>query len=176
MTERWRADARLRGRFHPEYPDDLQVLVHDGGPRITDRAPEVVWVRVSGSEGDAFLGRVLNQPVGLTGVREGDVIRFVACAGAPHPVMVTGKYLRERPDWEIIPCNRCGFDELFDAPSDLMRIVFPDAPQDAVMEMFTSFCPLCGGAQVIQARGAAGSDMTPQPPPAGAKKPWWKLW
>ena len=70
----WRNDPRLLGRFHPEYPDDVQVIVHDGGPRITDRRPEGVWVRVMGCDGEVFRGQVLNQPNQLEKVKEGDMV------------------------------------------------------------------------------------------------------
>ncbi|MGV3721034.1 MAG: hypothetical protein ACO1SX_08995, partial [Actinomycetota bacterium] len=45
----WRAHPKLRGRLHPDHPDDLQVIVHDGGPRISTHAPEAVWVSVTGA-------------------------------------------------------------------------------------------------------------------------------
>ncbi len=44
----WRNHPTLESRFHPEHPDDLEVLVHDGGPRMTDCRPELVWVTVTG--------------------------------------------------------------------------------------------------------------------------------
>ena len=60
MKQVWRSHPKLRGRFHPESPDDVQVLVHDGGPRITDRLPETVWVTVTGCEDSGvFIGRIL---------------------------------------------------------------------------------------------------------------------
>jgi hypothetical protein len=62
MTAAWRQHPRLEGRFHVDHPDDLQVLVHDGGPRLTDRRPELVWVRVTACHGDVFTARLLNQP------------------------------------------------------------------------------------------------------------------
>ena len=46
MSFEWRNDPKLQGRFHTGHPDQLQVLVHDGGPRITPRKPESVWVKV----------------------------------------------------------------------------------------------------------------------------------
>ncbi len=168
----WRTHDKLKGRFHPEHPDDLQVIVHDGGPRITDRQPEAVWVTVTGCEGDIFTGRVLNQPTQLRTVQQDQEICFVAPLGSEYPVLVTDKYLRERSAWIIQPCRKCGFSELFDAPSDLMRAVFPNLPDGAVMEMFTSFCPLCGGGQVIEFARAAGRLEQSAP----RKGPWWKFW
>jgi hypothetical protein len=61
--------------------------------------------------------------------------------------MVTDKYLSERGAWTILPCRKCGFSEMFDAPSDLIRAVFPKSPPGGQMSMFTAFCPLCGGVQ-----------------------------
>ncbi len=46
----WRSDPALVGKFHPSYPDHLQVLVHDGEPRRTAHQPELCWVRVVAEE------------------------------------------------------------------------------------------------------------------------------
>jgi len=54
-TTHWRTHPKLKRRFLPEHPDDLQVIVHDGGPRITDRRPEAVWVTVNGCDGDILM-------------------------------------------------------------------------------------------------------------------------
>ena len=164
---RWREDPRLKGRFPAGHPDDLQVIVHDGGPRITQVRPELVWVTISDQQGDHFSGRLLNQPHQLKSVSLGDIITFVVAQGAPHPVMVTPKYLSERRGWKLTPCDKCGFSELFDAPSDLIRRIFPDVPGDAAMEGFTTFCPLCAGIQVLEAQQVAAPVK---------KKAWWKPW
>ncbi|MEM8882986.1 MAG: hypothetical protein AAGD14_02865 [Planctomycetota bacterium] len=156
----------MRDRFHPEYPDDLEVIVHDGGPRLTQRRPEQVWVTVIGRNPQGvFAGRVLNQPAQLESVSEGSVIRFVVAAGG-HALMTTGKYLAERPAWEVGACDRCGLDELLDAPSDLIAAIFPNVPDDAVVGTFTSFCGLCGGGQVVR--------LVEEPAPT--RKRWWEFW
>jgi hypothetical protein len=173
----WREHPKLKGRFLPDYPDDLQVFVHDGGPRLSCNPAEAVWVRVIGTDGQVFLGRVLNQPHNLESVRQESEIKFVAADGAEFPVMVTEKYLKERGGWDIRPCEKCGLSELFDAPSDLMQVAFPNMPPDAQMTMFTAFCPLCGGVQVVKSRSApatAGEQAAPVPP--AVKRPWWRFW
>jgi hypothetical protein len=173
MTQPWRTHPKLRGRFHPDAPDDVQVLVHDGGPRLTDRSPEAVWVTVTDcNDDDIFTGRVLNHPQQLTSVRQGDEIKFIAPAGE-HLLMVTDKYLQERPNWDVQPCSQCGLDELFDAPSDLMRVVFPDIPEGATMEVFTSFCGVCGGVQVVQDKNVKFED---EPTAQQDSKKWWQFW
>jgi hypothetical protein len=184
----WRDHPKLQGRFHPDCADDLQVLVHDGGPRLSDRSPEAVWVRMTGCDGDVFRGTVLNQPHHLQTVRQFQSIRFQMPDGAEFPVMATDKYLRERPGWDILPCRKCGLSELFDAPSDLIAKVFPHVGAAAregetvVMDRFTSFCPLCGGVMLVKNRDAAAlrTPPSPGPPPpersGPTTKPWWKFW
>ncbi len=174
MSHEWRQHPKLQGRFHPDAPDDLQVIVHDGGPRLSSASPELVWVTVMAAEGpDLFSGKVLNQPRQLKSVAQGTVIKFVAPEGE-HLVMVTEKYLAERGRWNIHGCSKCGFDALFDAPSDLMRVIFPHLPADASMEMFTSFCGLCGGVQGVEDKNAVSieDEATPGPKP----RKWWQFW
>ena len=150
----WRNDPKLLGRFLPDYPDDLQVIIHDGGPRFTDKPPELVWVRVTGRESTAFRGTVLNQPSGLKTVKQGDSILFLACKDKKHhPFLIGDRYLQERGKWVIEPCNKCGFTELFDTPPDLIHKIFPNVPKDGTMEAFTTFCPLCRGVQVVHQPG-----------------------
>ena len=168
MTKPWRERPKLKDRFHPAAPDDLQVIVHDGGPRFTERRPEAVWVTVDSCDGDIFSGRVLNQPTQLTLVAQGDRIRFVA-AGGGALLMVTDKYLAERTGWSIDPCPRCGCGELFDAPSDLIKATFPGASEGAEIEFFTAFCGLCGGVQGVKSKNST-DDHTP------LKSPWWQFW
>ncbi|QEL15476.1 hypothetical protein PX52LOC_02397 [Limnoglobus roseus] len=177
MGSKWREHAKLKGRFMPDHPDDLQVFVHDGGPRLSRNPAEAVWVTVTGVDGEVFRGRVLNQPHNLRSVRQGSEIKFVVADGAEFPVMASDKYLREREAWVIHPCRKCGFSELFDAPSDLIRAVFPDTPADAQMSMFTSFCPLCGGVQGVESKGnPAPSGGEAALAPQAAERPWWRFW
>ncbi|XZE19177.1 hypothetical protein SH449x_004490 [Pirellulaceae bacterium SH449] len=148
----WRTDPALSGMFHPEYPDDLQVIVHEGGPRLTQALPELVWVRVTGKRAGAYEGTLLNQPLHLLSLRLEDKILFLSANVGNYPFMVTEKYLNERRDWYIKACDKCGMRELFDAPSDLQAKIFPHVSTDAEMEMFTSFCPVCGGVQVVSSK------------------------
>ncbi len=178
MTAEWRQHPLLRERFLPEHPDDLQVIVHDGGPRLTQARPEAVWVTVTAMDGDVFRGRVLNEPQQLARVKRGDEIRFVVPAGAPYPILVTEKYLRERVAWTVHPCDKCGLSELFDAPSELIAATFKSLPPDAQPEMFTAICPLCGGGQVVELKGASleAHGQTSTEGSATEHRPWWRFW
>ena len=64
------------------------------------------------------------------------------------------QYLKERENWIIHPCNKCGLSELFDPPSELIKIVFPSVygREDMMMEKFTAFCGACGGMLVVENR------------------------
>jgi hypothetical protein len=165
----WRGHPKLQGKFHPEYPDDIQVVVHDGSARFSPHPPELVWVRMTGMNGDVFQGKVLNQPHNLQSVQQGSILLFVA-GGGQYPVLVTEKYLAERGNWIIEPCSVCGFSEMFDAPSDFQRAAFPNAPQGAgVMAMSTVRCPMnCNGMLMLRARG-----LEPEAP-APRRRAWWR--
>jgi hypothetical protein len=145
----WRLHPLLAGKFHSDYPDDIRVIVHDGGPRITSNRTELIWVRVQNAYGEIFEGKLMNTPVQLETVKDEQMIKFLIPAGSEHPVMVTDKYLYEREDWLIKPCDKSGFSELFDAPSDLIDVIFKKEEEEEQVEMFTSFCPMCGGIQII---------------------------
>lgn len=172
MPHEWRNHPKLQGRLHPQHPDDIQVIVHDGGPRMTDRLPEALWVRILASEADVFTGEVLNQPQQLASVKRGQRVLFVVPTSGEHPLLVRPKYLQERLAWTIHPCNKCGLSELFDAPSDLITKVFPNLPPGQAPEMFTALCGACGGVQVI----ASANVKTGQIGLAGARKKWWQFW
>ena len=74
---------------------DVDVVIHDGGTRLTDRRPELAWVRVTGGDSDVFLGRMLNRSHQPVTVPEDGEIQFVAPEGIKHRQMVTSKYLRD---------------------------------------------------------------------------------
>ena len=149
MTHEWRDLPALRGRFHPDYPDAVQVLVHDGGPRFTDRRNELVWVRIVMAAPTALTGVVLNQPEQLTSVQRDDRIQFVIPQSGEYLIMVRDKYLAERGAWIVHPCSKCGLTELFDAPSDLIAKTLNIQPGET-LEAFTAFCGVCHGVQVVE--------------------------
>lgn len=161
----WHRDPLLAGKFHAQYPDDIQALVHDGDPRRTRRGPELCWVRMlkidraptrrlTGTDVEpsrhVYIAELLNQPHTLTTVKKGDRLKVISVHGLPNPLHVTDDYLREREAWSITPCDRCGMTECFDPPSVMAQVRFPDAPPDAQVAAFTSFCSKCGGIQQLQ--------------------------
>ena len=172
MSGPWRDLPELRGRLHPAYPDDIQVLTHDGGPRFTDRRPELVWVRIIAAASGVFTADVLNQPLQLTAVHQGDRIQFVVPESGEHPVMVRAKYLAERAAWIVQPCDGCGLSELFDAPSDLIAKVFPNMRAGEMVEAFTVLCGACHGVQVVKI--ASREERTEAV--ATSSKRWWQFW
>jgi hypothetical protein len=169
----WRSDPDLAGKLHPQHPDDIQVLVHDGEPRRTQRAPEGCWVRITGTDGvlssplappgatapptsqsvrrlerTIYVGQLLNQPHQLTTLAQGSAVRFVHAPGMPAPLLVTRAYETERPRWAFTPCDRCGADQALDPPSIMARTRFPNAPPGSVPVAFSAFCP-CGGTMML---------------------------
>ena len=145
----------LKGRGQANHPNDIKVLIHDGGPKITEKCPELAWVTITGLEDRWVLGRIITEPKNLNSVFKGAQIKLVAFSTEYPPVLVTDKYIAESAKWEITPCDSCGFTDLFDAPSDLIKASYPNIPEDTIVEIFTSFCGVCGGIQVSQMRGVA---------------------
>jgi hypothetical protein len=101
---------------------------------------------------EVFRGQVLNRPVQLEKVKQGDSIKFIVPKSGEYPILVREQYLKERGNWIITPCNKCGLSELFDPPSELIKIVFPSVSADESTEMvsFTAFCGACGGILVVE--------------------------
>jgi hypothetical protein len=149
----------------------FQVIVHDGGPRISGRRPELVWVTITASDGEVLTGKLVDRPSQLQTVSQGDEIHFIIPKGQ-QPLRVTEEYLSERPDWIIHPCENCGLSELFDAPSELMKATFPNLPDGSVMESFTTVCGMCGGFQLVQHKDA----VLDEPLAEESYRRWWQFW
>lgn len=180
MGQPWRDDPLLTGRFHPNHPDDLQVIVHEGGPRLSTSPPELIWVRLDGVlagnlHTTVYRGTLLNAPHRLPTLQRGSSILVLPVKSSPHPIRTTERYLSERRDYEILPCEKCGLSELFDAPSALIAKVFPDLAEGTLLERFTSFCPLCRGAQQVVAQSGRASMPEPETDPERTQPPqrWW---
>ena len=143
----WRTDKRLQGVLHPENHDEVKVWVYNGSFRMTATRPETVRVRITKAKGDMYYGMILDQPGQVTAVNKGDEIAFKPLQNS-YPVMLAPKYLQERESWQVHPCHQCGFEDLFDAPSDLIAEIFHTTAQQ--ITMFSTICPLCGGVQAVQ--------------------------
>jgi len=170
MVKSWNKHPKLITRFHQDYPDDLQIIMHDGGPRLSDLKPELIWVRiVEEINKDHFKAQLLNAPLNFDQFSVSDYIQFVVPESGDYPISVSDKYIEERPFWIIQPCDKCGNSELFDPPSELIKQVFPTIDEPNQIESFTSFCAVCGGIQVVKRKETAIHSKE-------KKKKWWHLW
>ena len=153
MASPWHEHPKLRGRFHPEFPDDLEVIIHDGGSHTSDHRPELMWVRITECRDGVFSGIVLNRPTQLKSVGQGSEIQFIVPEGGPYPLQVNRKYVQERPAWRLLmPCRKCGLSELFDPPSQLLASSFRSVTADQLSHgfTFTTRCGWCGDAIVVR--------------------------
>jgi hypothetical protein len=117
-----------------------------------------MWVRVTGCENDIFSGVVLNTPYQLRKVRQGSVITFIVPDKGEYPLLVSSRYVQERPTWRLLtPCDGCGLSELFDPPSDLVAKIFPDVTSEELSRgiTFTTFCGYCGGILLVRIKRTA---------------------
>lgn len=145
----WRTDPLLKGRFHEDAADDIEVLVHDGHRAVSGRSPERIWIHVNGRRGDTWTGTLLNQPHQLQSVHRGSEIQFVARSRTQPLVHVTSKYLDERKVWTVAPCDRCGLPETFSPPSELIECSDARPETRATIRRVTVPCPICDGTQIL---------------------------
>lgn len=177
----WHDDPNLQGRFHPQYPDDLQVILHEGSFRFTQNKPEIVWGRIglglefrfdNNEVVRAYRAILLNQPVYLRSFKVGQEIMFVAHKDYQHAIYVTQEYIGDRAYYDIIPCDKCGLPELFDPIPKLYNHSFPGVKEQTPAQslvVFTSFCPMCGGTMGVVQKGVKMPDNWKAPeakPPA----------
>lgn len=147
----WRNDTDIKSNFiYEDYPDDLPVIVYDENYKTSKTQLENIWVRTIGVYEDYYLGRIMNKPTQLVTLKENEIIIFKIKNGTQTPTMVTDNYLIERENWKITPCDKCGFTELFDSPSELFKIMFERNESDDEIVSFSTFCNLCGGVQIIE--------------------------
>jgi hypothetical protein len=188
----WRSDPDLATRFHPRFPDHLQVVLHDGEPRRSSRSPEACWVEVTalhgrvrfpGVAGDIGASRetervhwverpvyratLLHATKALT-ICEGQSLLFVVVPGVPYPLQIDESYLAERVRWAFRPCDRCGADQGLDPPSTMARTRFASKPGWEPIR-FTAFCS-CGGTMELQRLDTIGPADASIPSPAPAPR------
>lgn len=166
----WRNHPVLKDKFHRDYPDDTQAYLHEGFRAATVK-PELVWIRITGMNGNLVTAELLNQPVNLKSFHANESYTF-QLNGSGKLVYVSPEYLEEIKDWKISPCEKCGNDVLFDTPATICRIAFPDMPEGAVMQVFTTFCPMCGNAMAVSQREF--NDGTNDTKDNGKK--WYEFW
>jgi len=173
----WREDPLLTGKFHPEYPDDIQIFVHAGNPRFSGKRPELVWVRIQESLRQSYRGILLNEPQQLEALRQGDSVQFMAVQSSPHPFMANDAYLEDRKGWVVSPCDKCGFTEMFQPPSERAAAFMREnnIPEENTPIMLSTFCPLCGGCQILGKVGTEAEQKVREFNPCGKKK-WWRFW
>jgi WD40 repeat protein len=153
----WRNDPVLRGKFHPEYPDAVAVIVHEREGGIAGHKPVSMWVELFDKRGDVYVGTVRSESP-LSTVSEGDTLLFVAVEKAKQFVHITPQYLEERKSWRFEPCRKCGFPMGFEPPSVLLeRAVSNPADRDRTVKCAVP-CPVCDGQQMLVRRDGGDED------------------
>jgi hypothetical protein len=199
----WRTDPNLQGKFHPQFADDLQVMVHDGEPRRTNKQPEACFVRVTSVVGvlrmphapqntpppvpssmlqwtqrPIYRGTLLNQPFGLTTVKQNQTIEFVTSPGLPHPLQISLQYAQERVKWCLEPCTGCGADQTLDPMTEMAKTRFPNLDHGSIPVAFSAFCPCGGTLALVSAEVPIAAAVLPtvEVRMTSGAKPWWKFW
>lgn len=143
---------------------DFKVLLHKGGPRPAETVlrrtggrierlavepaaeppvPELVAARIVGQEGRAFRVELAEPPQFLKAFAQGGPLLIFRMPTLEKPFLVSEAYVAERKQWTISPCSVCGFSELFEPPSELLRGAL-SIPSPELVEGFSWRCPLPG--------------------------------
>jgi hypothetical protein len=171
VSSEWEQIPYLANKLHPINRNQVQVCIHDGGPvpavcvvrpqknaRIEEVAiassnhfkmPQLLWAEIVGRRGRIFEARLLQDPIIVRQIQKDSHFLFQIKPDSPWPFLVTEKYLADRVNWTISPCNKCGFSELFDPPSQLIQSYLPGVKVSAV-DGFSWQCPAdCSGFIMI---------------------------
>lgn len=148
---------------------DFRVLLHQGGPRpaesvlrrtggrierlavepaVEPPVPELVAARIVGQEGRAFRVELAEPPQFLKAFAQGGQLLIFRMPTLEKPFLVSEAYVAERKQWTISPCSVCGFSELFEPPSELLRSALR-IPSPELVEGFSWRCPLPGCSGTI---------------------------
>jgi hypothetical protein len=145
----WRTDPALVGRFHPSFPDDLQVDFYFAASVGRER----MWVQTDAVDGDigGYAAVLLNQPHAPRAVIDkGARVSYRIAPGMPNPLWVSPAMQANMRDWST-KCAACGFDMPLE-PID--NIVGPHvaAAHQRPHEILGMRCPSCGNEIEVKRR------------------------
>ena len=145
----WQHDPTLAGRFHPSYPNDLEVRFYFAEQQTLEK----MWVRTTGLDEPVggYLGVLVNRPhTDGTGLRPGASVAYRAAPGMTDPIWVTPAMRANLFGWLSL-CDSCGFDMLLMPAEEVIQRQFT-LPPGTVMEAFSTRCLACGGGMVVRKR------------------------
>lgn len=150
----WRSDPALRGRFHPQCPDDLEGLLFFPLARQVER----VWIRLESVDAaiGGYAGQLLNTPHappaqhGSVALAAGKPVGLRVTPGSKDPIVIPPDVRANLLAFRGA-CEACGWDLLLEAAESVWRRQFPDAPAGASPVAFTTRCAMCGGTQALEA-------------------------
>ena len=136
----WRTDPALAGRFHPQYPDDVETTFILLGKKTLEK----MWVRISEVVPRVgYRGVLLNTSHLEPALAQGARVLIRPSKSHPPALWVPdGACADNLREWSSV-CEKCGFDLVFIPISELAKMQFPDAPPGAVFERMTTRCLMC---------------------------------
>ncbi|MFZ5445212.1 MAG: hypothetical protein ACOZQL_34800 [Myxococcota bacterium] len=155
----WSTDPFFRGRFHPDFPNDIQALFFF----LEEQKAERMWVRLERETGvpGVYEGALLNTAHARPELSAGTPVRLRGAPGAKGPLWLTDVMATNAAEW-LARCEACGFDLVLEPVPQLLARTFPDAPPGTEMTAFTTRCAMCQQTQLVQRRSSATLD-APEP-------------
>jgi hypothetical protein len=143
----WRHDPALAGRFHDDFPDDVQVRFYLAPPYGED-----MWVSTFGVDltVGGYVGELLNTPKrDGTGLSPGSVVSYRAARADALPIWVSPAMRADFRAWSSL-CPACGFDFVVPAIADVIGPAFAARDQPHVIVGLE--CVICEGPLVVERR------------------------
>jgi hypothetical protein len=143
----WHQDPALAGKFHPQMPDDIEAtFIHLGKKTL-----EKMWVRLEAAHAVGYVGQLLNtshvEPAFAAGVRV-----LVRPSRSHPPMLFVPQVAAQNLERWKSECSQCGFDLVFIAVAELVKMQFPNVPAGAEMQQFTTRCLMCRGTMHVALR------------------------
>lgn len=143
----WAKDPRLTQAFHASYPNDLQAMFF----MPMTGTVESMWVSLQSEDAavGGYSGRLLNDAQSDTSLRSGTTVTVRPTQGVHQPVWVSD-VVRSNYSKYRGACTECGFDLLLTPVETIIEQTFPDVPDGARLEQFTTRCAMCQGTQSLK--------------------------
>ncbi len=144
----WRTNPVLRGRFHPEHPDDIEANFL----QLRQRTIERMWGQLHAPIEDlGFVGKLLNSSQLVPDLASGVDVLVRPSTSHPPLVFVPVVAAENLRDWSST-CGVCGFELVLIPMQELIRMQFPNAPPNSLPERFTTRCAMCESAMQVVRR------------------------
>lgn len=148
---------------HPDHPDDVPVWFY-----VSDHQPHPlvqIWVKLIGEHQGLLQGLVIKTAPQFEVPVEQEVIYLQWSEARQSFYQVIPRLLLELEDWELSPCQPCGFEGLMHPLADVVA--------EGLLKVELQ-CVCCGGRQVLTHKNYVPNDVLPPEETKPQQLTWWQ--